>query len=189
METTNEKRQPTILSVTLKTIIVHTVTYFLAGLIMFPVLDYSVRYAHIPLSLYMRHGGEPLVMAGPLFQPIRGIIFGLVFYLLRDSLFGKKNGWLVLWALLVGVGVLSTFGPSPASIEGMVYTVLSFDEHLRQYPEILIQSLLLSVLVVYWVNHPEKRWISWVFGILLGLMGILFGPMILFPIILVLVGG
>lgn len=173
METTNEKRQPTILSVTLKTIIIHTVTYFLMGLIMSTVLDYSTWYAQPPLSLYMRQVDEPLVMAGPLFQPIRGIIFGLVFYLLRDSLFGKKNGWLVLWALLVGVGVLSTFGPAPASIEGMVYTVLPFNEHLRGYPEILIQTFLLSVLVVYWVNHPEKRWISWVLGILFGLVMLL----------------
>ena len=79
----------------------------------------------------------------------------------------------VLWALLVGVGILSTFGPSPASIEGMIYTVLPFDEHIRGYPEILLQSLLLSVIVVYWVNHPEKRWISWVLGILFGLMMLL----------------
>lgn len=170
MEITTENRQPTVLSVTLKTAIVHTVTYFLMGLIASTLIDYSTWYAQPPLSLYMRQFDDPLVMAGPMLQPIRGIIFGLIFYLLKDSLFGKKNGWLVLWATLVGVGILSTFGPSPASIEGMIYTVLPFVEHLRGYPEILLQSLLLSVIVVYWVNHPEKRWINWVLGILFGLM-------------------
>jgi hypothetical protein len=181
MEIMTENRQPTVLGVTIKTAIVHTVTYFLMGLIASTLIDYSTWYAKPPLSLYMRQFDDPLVMAGPMFQPIRGIIFGLVFYLLKDSLFGKNNGWLVLWALLVGVGILSPFGPAPASIEGMVYTVLPFNEHIRGYPEILLQSLLLSVITVYWVNHPEKRWISWVLGVLFGLimllltMGLLLG--------------
>ena len=32
--------------------------------------------------------------------------------------------------------------------------------------EVLSQSFLLSVLIYYWVNHPEKRWLNWVLGIL-----------------------
>ena len=25
-------------------------------------------------------------------------------------------------------------------------------------------SLLLAVILFYWVNHPEKRWLTWVLG-------------------------
>ena len=32
------------------------------------------------------------VMAGPLFQPIRGVIFALAFYPLRSVLFAEKRG-------------------------------------------------------------------------------------------------
>ena len=158
--------RPRLLGVVLKSAVVHTVTYFLAGLLALALFDYAAFYADPQVSVYMRQTNAPLVMAGPLFQPIRGILFGLVFYLLRDSLFGKKNGWLVMWVLLVVVGILSTFGPSPGSIEGVIYTVWPLRFHLRGLPEVLLQSLVLSVVLTYWVNHPEKRWLSWVLGIL-----------------------
>jgi hypothetical protein len=32
--------------------------------------------------------------------------------------------------------------------------------------EILVQSFLLSSVLYYWVNHPEKRWLSWLMGII-----------------------
>jgi hypothetical protein len=32
--------------------------------------------------------------------------------------------------------------------------------------EVLAQSLLFSILTWYWVNHPQKRWINWLAGIL-----------------------
>jgi len=101
-------------------------------------------------------------MAGPLFQPIRGILFGLVFYLLRDAFFGGKNGWLTMWIVLVVVGIFSTFGPSPGSVEGLVYTTVPVSRQLVGLIEVLVQSLLLSFVLFYWVNHPEKRWLTWV---------------------------
>jgi len=29
-----------------------------------------------------------------------------------------------------------------------------------------MQAGLLAFLTYYWVNHPEKHWLNWVFGIL-----------------------
>jgi ABC-type dipeptide/oligopeptide/nickel transport system permease component len=120
-------------------------------------------------------------MAGPLFQPLRGLLFGLVFYSLRESLFGKKHGWLVMWSLLVTVGIVNTFGPSPGSIEGLIYTVFPASVHLRGLPEVLVQSLLLSALLAYWMAYPEKKWFTRVmvtaFLLMLGLpaLGLLVG--------------
>ncbi|MGC2662378.1 MAG: hypothetical protein WA324_30810 [Bryobacteraceae bacterium] len=48
-------------------------------------------------------------MAGPLLQPIRGLIFALVFYPLRACLFERRNGWLLMSKILVALGILSTF--------------------------------------------------------------------------------
>jgi hypothetical protein len=100
---------------------------------------------------------DPLVMAGPLFQPLRGLVFALVFYPLRECLFGKKNGWLL--------GILSTFGPAGGSIEGMIYTPAPIRSQLRGWVEVVPQALLLSALLCYWVNHAEKRWLDWLLGI------------------------
>jgi hypothetical protein len=129
----------------------------------------------------MRQVTEPIVIAGPLFQPIRGILFGLVFYLLREPFFGKKNGWLVMWATLVVLGIIGTFGPTPGSLEGVVFTVFPLRLHLVGLPEVLLQSLLLSLAVSYWVKHPQKKWLNWV-------MGLAFIVILIFPILGLLVG-
>lgn len=173
--------QPTFLSITLKTIVVHTVTYFLMGILAFLFLDYGVKYADPNVRILMRQTNESLVMAGPLFQPIRGFLFALVFYFLREPLFGKKNGWLVMWLALVIIGILSPFGASPGSIEGMIYTTLPISFQLTGLPEVLLQALLLSGGLYYWVNHPEKKWLNWV-------LGVTFFLVLLFPALGLLVG-
>jgi hypothetical protein len=175
-----DRTRPTLAEVVVKTIVVHTVTYSVVGLLALTVLDYTRFFAESSLSLMMRQTNDRWVMAGPLFQPIRGVLFGLVFYLLRESIFGKKNGWLVMWAVLVVVGIIGTFGPAPGSMEGMLYTVFPWWVHLRGLPEVLLQSLSLSLILFYWVGHPQKRWLSWV-------MGIAFVVLMSFPILGLLV--
>ena len=161
----NEK-QLTLWGIVAKTSIIHTLTYFAIGLIAFTLFNYSAQFADPALSSLMRQTDDPLVQAGVLFQPIRGVLFGLVFYLLRDVLLRQKNGWLIMWITLVVVGIVSTFGPAPGSIEGLIYTKVSFNGLWGGLVEVLLQSFLLSALICYWVNHPEKRWLSWAFGVL-----------------------
>ena len=105
--------QPTFPILALKTIVVHTVTYVACGVLAFLILDYESKFAEPNVRILMRQTDEPIVMAGPLFQPIRGLLFAIAFYPLRTVLFGRKNGWLAMWLVLVMVGILSTFGPSP----------------------------------------------------------------------------
>ena len=173
--------RPTLLETVLKTIVTHNVTYFIMGLLASTFFNYARFFAESSLNLMMRQTNDFWVMVGPLFQPIRGILFGIVFYLLREPFFGKKNGWLVMWIVLVVVGILGTFGPTPGSIEGMLFTVFPLWVHLRGLPETLLQSLFLSLILFYWVNHPQKRWLNWV-------MGIAFVILLSFPILGLLVG-
>jgi hypothetical protein len=154
-------------SITIKTTIVHTVTYFLVGLLSFALLDYSVKYADPVVANLMRQTDHPLVAAGPLFQLLRGLLFGMVFYALREVIFTRKLGWLIMWMVLVIVGIISPFAAAPSSIEGMLYTVLPLWFHITNFPEIFLQAGLLAFLTYYWVNHPEKKWFKWVMGILL----------------------
>ena len=156
-----QSSQPTLWQVVYKTIVTHTVTYFVMGLIAATVFDYRGLYADTSLNLLMRQLSDPLVMAGPLFQPVRGALFGLIFYLLREIIFNRKRGWLVLWAVLAGIGILGTFGPTPGSLEGMIYTVVPISIQLLGLPEVLIQSFVLSFVLYYWVNHPEIKWLTW----------------------------
>lgn len=157
-----DNNQPGLLGLGVKAIVAHTVTYFLMGIIAFNLFDYTEVFALPEMVCWMRQMDDPLVMAGVLFQPIRGLLFALVFYPLRAILFGKKNGWLVMWWTLVALGILSTFGPAPGSVEGMIYTIIPLS--IKSYLEVVPQALLLSLLLFYWVNHPEKKWLNWVAG-------------------------
>ena len=158
---------PRFLPLALKTITAHTVTYFFMGLAALVLLDYTTRFADPDVRLLMRQTDDPWVAAGPLLQPLRGLLFALAFYPLRGALFGRNDGGLTLWLVLVVVGILSTFGPAPGSVEGLIYTRLPWSFQLVGLPEVLAQSLLFALLLHYWVNHPEKRWLTVLLSVLL----------------------
>jgi hypothetical protein len=159
--------QITLFGLILKTIAAHTLTYFLIGFLAFSIFNYEAQFAQAEVRTWMRQTDDPIVALGPALQPIRGIIFALAFYPLREILFKRKNGWLITWWLLIALGILSTFGPTPGSVEGMIYLSPSASGFFSGgMLEILTQSLLFSALLYYWVNHPEKRWLSWLLGVL-----------------------
>src|SRR5262245_13717452 len=160
-----KQEQPTMWEVLIKTIVTHTSTYFIFGLLASTVFGYAALFAHTSLNLFMRQLNDPFVVAGALFQPLRGALFGVVFYLLEDRIFQKKDGWLVLWIVMVALGIIGAFGPTPGSLEGMIYTVVPLSIQLRVLPEVMLQALALAVVLVYWVNHPDKKWLNWMLGI------------------------
>ncbi len=160
MNTTN---QPNLTSLILKSSVAHTLTYFLMGILAYNFLNYEDSFASGALANYMRPTDSAWVAAGPGLQWIRGIIFALAFYPLRKVFFHKKNGWLILGWVLTALGILSTFGAAPASIEGMIYT--NYPTNFFSYVEVVPQAFLFAGLLYYWVNHPEKKWLNWVLGI------------------------
>jgi hypothetical protein len=174
-------QRPSFLETVLKTIVAHTLTYFLLGVITALFFDYSARFADPVIAQYFRQTSDPMVRAGVLFQPIRGFLLGAVLFLLREPFFHRKYGWLTLWVTLVVVGILSPYVGAPGSLEGLVYTKVPFSFQLTLLPEVIIQTLLFSAGLFYWVNHPEKRWLTWLLVIsfflilILPALGLLFG--------------
>lgn len=156
----------------IKTVVVHTVTYFIAGVLAFYMGGYEKAFSEPPLSYLMRPVSDPWIMAGPLLQPIRGLIFALAFYPLREVLFREK-GWLLLWWLLVALGILSTFGPSPGSVEGMIYTIIPPLSQILGLWETLLQSFLLAAILSHWVRQPQKKWLTWTLATVFALVMIL----------------
>jgi hypothetical protein len=169
----NQSR-PTLLEVVIKTALTHTVTYSIMGMLALTLLNYAGFYTESSLNLMMRKTSDPIMMLAPTYQPIRGILFGLVFYLLREPLFGRKKGWLVMWTVLVVIGIVGTFGPTPGSLEGIFFTLFPLGVHLRGLPEVLLQSLLLSLVLSYWVNHPGNKWLGRAMVLAFLLLAVLF---------------
>ena len=158
-----EGSQVRFLPLAVKTAICHTITYMCMGMLAFHFLHYAELLSQ-PNS-GMRAVTSPWVIAGPLFQPLRGVLFALVFYPFREVLFGRKYGWLLMSWTLIALGILGTFGPAGGSMEGMIYTPVPVIAQMRGWLEIVPQAVLLSALLCYWVNHPGKKWLSWVVSV------------------------
>jgi hypothetical protein len=161
-------------TVVMKTVVTHTVTYALVGMLALVIGDYASFYADTDLRFVMRPTTDPILVLAPTLQLLRGAMFGLLFYVLREPFFARQRGWLVLWAVLVGVGIVGTFGPAPGSLEGLFFTTFPLAVHLRGLPEVLLQSFLLATVLFYWVNHPHQRWLTWVMGLAFVLLAFVF---------------
>ncbi len=140
----------TFLAFALKVIVAHTATYFIFGIIMSNVFDYGAIFQREIIRDYMIPMDEHNIVLGPFLQPIRGLIFAIGLWPLRGFLIEKKRGWLTLWGLLVTIGILSTPAASPGSIEGMLYSKLPMWYHLIGYPEIVLQTLVFSIWLIWW---------------------------------------
>jgi hypothetical protein len=166
--------QPRFLPLAAKTAVCHSITYFFMGVLAFHFLHYADLIAR-PCS-GMRPMTDRLAIAGPLFQPLRGVLFAMVFFPLRGCIFGRRHGWLLMGWMLVALGILGTFAAPPGSMEGLIYTTVPVVEQLRGWLEIVPQALLLSALLCYWVNEPGKKWFTWllcaVFCLMLALSGL-----------------
>ncbi|MCL2444660.1 hypothetical protein FWD07_00880 [Candidatus Saccharibacteria bacterium] len=129
---------------------IHVLTYVVVTIIAIPLtLDYAE-------SMMEMAGFKPLdeINIGAVFiaQIIRGLLLGIVIWWVKDSIIGKKWGWLKLWAILVILGIFNTYAPTHGSIQGMIYLApiedLPVSASLGML-EVLAQPLLFSIAVFF----------------------------------------
>jgi hypothetical protein len=154
-----QEPQVRFLPLAAKTVVCHTITYMVMGMLAYHFLHYADTINN-PCS-GMRPTTSIWVMLGAPLQLFRGVLFAAVFFPLRTLLFGRRHGWLLMAWILIGVGILGTFAAPAGSLEGFIYTTTPFLIQVRGYLEIVTQAVLLSVLLCFWVNHPEKKWLNW----------------------------
>ncbi len=135
---------------------VHTITYFLVGIAAMNIFDYTHHFSTGALGQFMKPTDSPWVAAGPGLQVIRGLIFAGVLWPFREKILLTRRGWLPLWGLFTGLSILSTFGPAPGSVDGLIYTTIPVRLQILFLPELILQSLLLSLGVFYWYASPKK---------------------------------
>jgi hypothetical protein len=88
---------------------------------------------------------------------LRGLIFAVALYPFRKVFLEHKWGWLYLWGIFLALAILAPSSAAPGSIEGLVYTNFSTTFHLIYLPEIILQTLAFSGVVVFWESHNAKR--------------------------------
>lgn len=133
--------------------LIQTVTYFVFGLIMSNLFDYGSIFQQDVIRDFMRPIDSPATLLGPLLQPIRGLLFAIGLWPIRNTLLESKRGWLILWGIFIVFGILSTPAAAPSSLEGLIYSKLPLWYHLIGLPEMLLQTLAFSLLLTWW----EKR--------------------------------
>lgn len=134
------------ISFIIKVMAIHTLTYILSGIIFKSVFDYDTLFQLDGVRTYMKNLNTNAVAIGPIIQILRGILLGLVLLPFRTVIYSKL-GWFYLWSLLIIVGVISPYGAAPGTIEGVVYTTIPLKFHLTMLPEIIVQTLVFSILV------------------------------------------
>jgi len=139
--------------------VAHTIAYFIAGIIVMNLFNYPELISSGTLSLFMKPTSTPIVVFGPCLQIIRGLIMALVLLPIRKVFTEGKYGFLKLGLLILGLSVLSTFAAAGGSIDGFIYTKLSFMEQIIGYPEAILWIFIF--IGILWVSYKfEKKVIS-----------------------------
>ena len=136
----------------------HVVTYTIFGILAYTLFEYATAFQSGNLASFMKPTGSKWVTLGPSFQLVRGLIFALALYPFRRVFLEEPRGWLKLWGLLLGLGILSTYGPAPGSVEGIVYTKLPPLGQILGLREVVAQSLAFCLLLVAWYRRPHRAW-------------------------------
>lgn len=140
----------------LKVTIIHVVTYIVCGMLSMTLFDYQSSVEQIG----MRDTNSLIVGLAPLFQLFRGFLFGIVLWIIRDVFLSKKNGWLIIWIIILILGVFNTPATAPCSIEYFIYCEPvsgTLKTTFGGLIEILIQTFLFSIVSFYAIKHGEKR--------------------------------
>ena len=144
-----------------RVIVAQVLTYFFMGVLSVGVgIHIYAYYGANPDPLFtalQRPIDSPLVTAGPLFQILRAAIIALALYPFRSIFLERKWGVIYLWGLFLALAIFAPAGEAPGSIEGVVYTNLPPLFHLIYLPEIVIQTLAFSWLLVTWEHNKDKK--------------------------------
>lgn len=92
-------------------LVIHVVTCLLCGIVFSALFRYDELYQQENIKFFMRAVGGSSSVLGPLFQALRGLLFGLILLLLKDSILPQKYGWLKLWIIIAGIGIINAPGP------------------------------------------------------------------------------
>jgi hypothetical protein len=136
----------------------HVVTYFVCGVIAYYAFDYAGAFASADVSCYLRPIHSKWIPLGPSLNVVRGFIFALALFPFRSVFLDERYGWLKLWGLLLALCILSTAGPAPGSVEGLIYTQVPWTAQLLGLRETVVQTLAFSYLLVAWHHRPGRAW-------------------------------
>jgi hypothetical protein len=140
-----------------KVVALHMITYFAVGAAAYSIFNYKTLFASAEFNCLMRSLDSPWVAVGPGLQFVRGFLFAAVLYPFIVFFLERRRGGLLLWSLFLGLSILGQVGPSPGSLEAIIYTKVPLIGHLTTLPEVVLQTFLFSTGLIAWCRRPS-RW-------------------------------
>jgi hypothetical protein len=130
----------------LKIIVAHVFTYTLCGIVFMNVFSY---WGWIHEQDNWRDTNSIIIHLAPVFQIVRGVLYCIVLFLIKDTIVYSKYGILKLFLIMIILGIFNTPGISPGSIEGFIYTIDNKPIHIKigGMIEIMTQNLLFCIIV------------------------------------------
>ncbi len=138
---------------TSRTIIVHIITYVIAGIVAYWV-QWGGVYGGPAMQTYMKAPGEfaPWVIPSLV---LRGFILAVALYpFLGRILEMKRWGWLSVSSLYLLIGTVAGSG---GIIVHIVFTTTPILFTLETLPEITAQGLMFGYLLVYWEQRSHRK--------------------------------
>ena len=135
-----------------RTIIVHIVTYLIAGVVAY-FIQWGGVYGGPAMQTYMKPPSEyaPWVIPS---QILRGFILAVALYPFIDRILELKRwGWLSVSSLYLLIG---TIAGSDGVIERIVFTTTPVFFTLATLPEIVAQGLMFGFLLVIWEQRSHR---------------------------------
>jgi hypothetical protein len=146
----------------LKFATVHTITYWIIGMIAYPLLTkdfYIGENAVFSSFMVTQEDGELFYKVVAWILPgqiLRGILIGLAFY----PFYSVLNSWtyqkrfFTIAFIYIVIGFWASAVAAPGTIDGMIYMrpEITIITHLKVQPEIIIQGLLMSAWISKWMK-------------------------------------
>lgn len=153
--------------------VIHIFTYIICAITFSIVFDYHELFGKGITAYYMKDYGSVNIIAGPIIQLFRGILYGVFLLLIRNSIINKTYGCIKLWIMILILGLFNPLTISPGSIMGMVYTQLSLEFHIKSVIEAATQSLLFAAMVTKSSCFEEKDSVAPKLVLLLTILSVL----------------
>jgi hypothetical protein len=143
--------RPNLLPLVARFAVIHLIAYAAIGYVFLLYQQNLPESNHIGLDLYQQF--RTLSITTIIGQLLRGLAFGFVFYPFYHIIFNRKGGRLLLFLSMWAIGLFCSVEPQPGSIEGIIYTVITFAEHASVIIAIGIQMALFVSLIFLVENY------------------------------------
>lgn len=132
--------------------LVHLVIYLVVGIFFYQAAGYEEALATMEaFELWRPLESLGMVAAVFLGQIARGAILALLLYPFYSTYMRKKQGWLLLFGLLLGLKVLTAMFVIPESLSLMVAEIMV------GVPEIIVQTLVFALVFFTWEKRISRK--------------------------------